>query len=202
MHHEGDPAIEFVEAPGFFQGLLPGLLREIARDLTGSDAEEIEVLPIEPPVERRARQYHKPHQSTAQDQRDSRPCAQVGHQPVRHVLGLPAMRDATPRLVEIENEAGLLHDPRKRTRRGGIRDRDVRPIPLRLQPERPVFVGREQETCGTVRNIRERLDGALFQGQSSALFAPDCLGEANPLAPIIVAVPEKMLEYENTSASS
>ena len=49
------PAIEIVEPPGLFQGFLPGLFGEIARDLMRSDAEEIEILPVEPPVEHRAR---------------------------------------------------------------------------------------------------------------------------------------------------
>jgi hypothetical protein len=83
VHHERDASVEFVEAQRFAECILAGLLGEVTRQLPANYAKQVEIFPVEPACEGRARENDDADQPLIMNQRNERPRCVFLDQPGR-----------------------------------------------------------------------------------------------------------------------
>ncbi len=200
VHHEGNAAVEIVEPPGLGQGFLTGLFGKIAGQLLTGDAQQIEILPVEPAGQDRARQHDHADQPVEVVQRDQRPGPRFGQQPFGYGLlrrGPVAARPiaGTAQLVQINDEPARTvrlegPDRCRRQRHGG--HVCGRPLPAAGQREVTLVVQRQQQAGGAVGHVGHGTDDAFVQrtaGRPAVRHGP---GEAQPFLAIVIAMLEQV----------
>lgn len=171
MHHEGDAAVEIVKPARFGQGLLPGMFGKIACQLKPRDAQEIEILPVEPACEWRPGKNDQSEKAIEMMQRNNRPGAWFGQKPIRHGQ-LQRCLIATQhwlrlaQSVEIDDKAPgpvSLERPYRcrRHRQGGYLCRG--PLPAARKRQTVVLGLDEQQASRTACHIGQHPDHTLVQ---------------------------------------
>jgi hypothetical protein len=167
-------------------------LRKVAGELARDHSQQVEVFPVELARMRRPAQHDDPDEPLEMKQRDHRPGARLGQQPVGHDIGFAAAVLAVAHFVERDDEAFALEEVARRVRERLRRNVERAPLPARGEHQFAVLAGDEQQPGVAVGDVAERLDHALLQA-CPAVAPADRAGEAQPFGPVVVAVLEEML---------
>ena len=193
VHDEGEAAVELVEALGVGERLLAARLGDIGGGLDAGGAEQVEILPVEPPAEGRVGEDDEAGDLAAMDQRHAGPGVvdrgePCGHGDARLALDQPAVADR----VEIDHEAARFDMAEQRLGAVAGGDRHV-PVPAAGRRQAIALVADHEQAAGRAADVGERLDHPLLDRRAGPALVPDRVGEAQPFLAIIVAMLEQML---------
>ena len=187
VQDESEAAVEFVEALGFREGFLRPRLGEVARDLAPGDAQQVEILPVERAVDRRAREQDRPLQAAEMRQRQQHPAFGIEH-PRRHARRLGRVGGVAAHRVEFDDASAARERGDQRGGRAGARPV---PVPPRADAEARPF-RHQQQPGGRIGQVGDRLDDTLVErGRTIGLAERVC--EARPFDAVVIAVAEEVL---------
>ncbi len=163
VHDEGEAAVELVEALRIGQRLLRPRLGEVARHLAAGDAQQVEILPVERAVDRRAGQQDRTLQPVEMDQ--AAPAPRHSASSVIHsgTLASSAGSAVSPRTdVELDDPAGAGEIGGERLVAAGGGQVVARPVPVGADAQAASLGHRAAGRRG-VGQVGDRLDDPLVE---------------------------------------
>ena len=130
-------------------------------------------------------------------QRYRRPCPRVMQQPVGNMRQFALPIDPGARLVEIEDKFACLQRLAEHCWRRLQRNVGPLPAPVRGQFELAFFIGHQKQARRAVGDVRQCLHHPFLQRDIVEAGGSYGAGEADPLATIVVAVLEQVLDRRN-----